>query len=148
MIQWVPHIFGLHMKDQTVKMNDNPSDQNKILDKDPNGEPKKKHWNYHSTVGCLSCNQSMIRNDITMLVQKMDIFCNNTSQEHEKSVKKTFCNVLKTKERGLVKKTINSRIWNATYMLTRKDTINIVPPMTPICVYIEQDMRFNTLDAQ
>ena len=31
------------MKDKRVKINDNPSDRNKILDNDPKDEPKKKH---------------------------------------------------------------------------------------------------------
>lgn len=68
MIQRALSIVGLDKRDNAVKMHDTPASDAKLLDKNPNGQPRKQKWNYRSAVGCLSYLQAMIRPDLTMAV--------------------------------------------------------------------------------
>ena len=50
-MEWVLQIVAVDVKYQRVKINDTLDNHNKILDNNPDGEPKRKHWNYYSDVG-------------------------------------------------------------------------------------------------
>ena len=83
MIDRVLKIVCINNKNKEVKLHNSPED--KILDKYPNGKPRKQKYNYRSAVGCLSYIQDMILPDITMAVQQCAIFCNELSQEQKEA---------------------------------------------------------------
>jgi len=109
MIQRILSMVGLHPDDDKTKVRDTPALHSKLLDKDPDGAPRKQSWHYRSVIGCLSYLQAMIRPDLTFAVQQCARFCNDPRQEHEEAVKHICRYLLKTKERGLVLKPDKSR---------------------------------------
>ena len=60
MIEQVLEIVGLNIESDCIKRHDTPASNTKILNKDPDGKPRKQEWNYQSAVGCLSYLQAMI----------------------------------------------------------------------------------------
>ena len=102
MIERVLEIVGFDTETERIKRHDTPASNTKILDKDPDGKPRKQQWNYRSAVGCLSYLQAMIRPDITFAVQQCARFCNEPMQEHEEAVKRICRYLLKTKDKGMV----------------------------------------------
>lgn len=101
MIQRVLELVQLHDK-ESVKVHDTPASPSKLLDNDPDGQPREQSWNYRAVVGCLSYLNAMVRPDITMATQQCARFCNTPSKEHEEAVKRICRYLLKTKDQGLV----------------------------------------------
>ena len=102
MIERALEIVGFNKEQDRIKRHDTPASSTKVLDKDPDGEPRRQSWNYRSAVGCLSYLQAMIRPDITFAVQQCARFCNEPQREHEEAVKRICRYLLQTKDKGLV----------------------------------------------
>lgn len=75
MIERILKLVNLDPHANTVKMHDTPANERKLLDKDPDAQPRQQSWNYCSVVGCLGYLQAMIRPDITMSVQQVSLLC-------------------------------------------------------------------------
>ena len=102
MIERALEIVGFSTEQERIKQHDTPASNTKVLDKDPDAEPRRQSWNYRSAVGCLSYLQAMIRPDITFAVQQCARFCNEPRREHEEAVKRICRYLLRTKDKGLV----------------------------------------------
>jgi hypothetical protein len=108
MVNRIFEMVGIDPESKT-KMHDTPAVDSRLLDNDPDGEPRLQKWNYRSVVGSLSYLQAMVHPDITMAVQQCARFCNAPQRQHEEAVKRICRYLLKVRDKGLVMKPDPSR---------------------------------------
>ena len=94
-------MVGLDVDNDNVKQVPTPALHTKILQRDPDGPPRKENWNYRGAVGCLSYIQSMGRPDITYATQQAARFSHCTRRSHEEAVKRICRYLHGTKDLGM-----------------------------------------------
>ena len=87
------------LEDVHIKLHDTPA--NIILQDDPNAQPRRQKWHYRYAVGCLSYIQSIVRPDITFVVQQCARFSNKPNRDHEEAVNRICRYLLKPETKGL-----------------------------------------------
>ena len=102
MIQRVLEYVGIDPTSESVKMHDTPATSDKILTRDTDGTERKQTWNYCGVLGGLSYLQSMVRPDITFVVQQCARFANDPKRMHEEALKHICHYLLRTKDQGLI----------------------------------------------
>eukprot|EP00978_Attheya_sp_CCMP212_P041480 scaffold238285_cov31-Attheya_sp.AAC.3 len=78
----IQHVLDLSKVDNTFKSRSTPA-LTPLLNKVPDGAPRKYDWNYCSAVGMLGYLQGSTRPDISMTVRQCARFNNNPKMSHE-----------------------------------------------------------------
>ena len=103
LIERLVKLLGLWDNEYSVNCNPKNTPVGKpLLNKDLDGKPRKKDWNYRTAVGMLTYLQSNTRPDISMAVHQLARFSQDPKLSHEQAATRLGKYLSSTQSRGIV----------------------------------------------